>query len=138
MMISFADTDEMRWLTRAVALGVAAAFVLALIGGMPIDIPMPTHAIGLVDPTCGLTRASIALARGDLSSAWQFNPAVFVLAGTVVAVVLRTVWGLTRHRWVSVRMPMTAPRIAIAVVVLAGWWAYQQSNAQFIMDTRYP
>jgi hypothetical protein len=33
---------------------------------------------------------------------------------------------------------MTAPRIAIAVVVLAGWWAYQQSNAQFIMDTRYP
>lgn len=138
MMISFADTDEMRWLTRAVALGVAAAFVLALIGGMPVALPMPTHAIGMVDPTCGLTRASIALARGDLSSAWRFNPAVFVLAGVAVAVVLRTVWGLTQHRWVSIRLPMTAPRIAIAVVVFAGWWAYQQSNAQFIMDTRYP
>jgi len=138
MMISFADTDEMRWLTRAVALGVAAAFVLALIDGMPVALPMPTHAIGMVDPTCGLTRASIALARGDLLAAWRFNPAVFVLAGIAVAVVLRTVWGLTQHRWVSIRMPMTAPRVAIAVVVLAGWWAYQQSNAQFIMDTRYP
>jgi hypothetical protein len=138
MMISFADTDEMRWLTRAVALGVAAAFVLALIGGMPVALPMPTHAVGMVDPTCGLTRASIALAHGDLLAAWRFNPAVFVLAGIAVAVVLRTVWGLTQHRWVSIRMPVTAPRIAIAVVVLAGWWAYQQANAQFIMDTRYP
>jgi hypothetical protein len=137
MMISFADTDEMRWLTCVVALGVAAAFGLALIGGLPVALPMPTHAIGMVDPTCGLTRASIALARGDLSSAWRFNPAAFVLAGFAVAVVLRTMWGLTRHRWVSIRVPMTAPRLAVAVVVLAGWWAYQQSNAEFIMDTRY-
>lgn len=74
LVISFADTDEMRWLTRTVAIGSGMAVVLALTGGMPFALPMPTHAIGLVDPTCGLTRASIAMARGDLVSAWRFNP----------------------------------------------------------------
>lgn len=137
-MITFADTDEMRWLTRAVAFGAAAAVMLALVGGMPFALPMPTHSVGVVDPTCGLTRASIAIARGDLASAWRFNPAAFVLAGIGVAVAVRTVWGLTRHRWATIRLPMTAPRIAMVVVMLAGWWAYQQSNAEFIMNARYP
>ena len=137
-MISFGDTDEMRWLSRAVAFGAAAAVILALIGGMPFALPMPTHGIGMVTPTCGLTRASIAIARGDMASAWRFNPAAFVLAGIGIAVAVRTAWGLARHRWVNLRLTPTAPRIAVAVVVLAAWWTYQQSNAQFIMKTRYP
>lgn len=32
--------------------------LLAVVGGMPFDLPMPTHGIGLVTPTCGLTRVN--------------------------------------------------------------------------------
>lgn len=138
LVISFADTDEMRWLTRTVAIGSGMAVVLALTGGMPFALPMPTHAIGLVDPTCGLTRASIAMARGDLVSAWRFNPAAFLLAAMSVAVIARSLWGLSRHRWATVKVAMTPARVAGAVIVFMGWWAYQQSNAEFIMHTRYP
>lgn len=137
-MMYVADTDEMQWLPRAVAYGVAAAVTLALIGGMPVALPMPTHEIGMVSPTCGLTRASIALARGDVVSAWRFNPAAFVLAGIGIVVAMRTAWGLSRRRWVNIKLAPSAPRVAVAVVAFGAFWAYQQSNAQFIMETRYP
>ena len=86
-MLTIAPTDEMRWLTRTVAIGATTAIVLAVIGGMPLALPMPTHAIGVVDPTCGLTRASTAIARGDFVNAWRFNPVG--ARNSVVAVDLR-------------------------------------------------
>lgn len=138
MMLKFAPTDEMRWLTRTVAIGAVAAVLLAMIGGMPFTLPMPTHAVGIVDPTCGLTRASVAIARGDVANAWRFNPAAFVIAALAVVVSVRTVYGLVAHRWLTVRFTWSPARIGIALVVFAGWWAYQQSNAEFIMTTRYP
>ena len=137
-MFAFAPNDEMRWLTRTVAIGAAMAVMLALVGGMPFALPMPTHAIGVVDPTCGLTRASTAIARGDFPTAWRFNPAAFLLALLGVAVAARTAYGLVTHRWLSVRLAVTAPLLVFVGVVFAGWWAYQQSNAEFIMHTRYP
>lgn len=137
-MLTFAPTDEMRWLTRTVAIGATTAIVLAVIGGMPLALPMPTHAIGVVDPTCGLTRASTAIARGDFVNAWRFNPAAFLLAAAAVAVAARTAYGLTTRRWLTVRFAWNRLRVAAAVVVFAGWWAYQQTNAEFIMHTRYP
>ena len=137
-MFAFAPNDEMRWLTRTVAIGAATAVMLALVGGMPFALPMPTHAIGVVDPTCGLTRGSTAIARGDFATAWRFNPAAFLLALLGVAVAARTAYGLVTHRWLSVRLAVTAPLLVFVGVVFAGWWAYQQSNAEFIMHTRYP
>lgn len=116
-MHSFRPSDEMGWLTRTVAVGGAAAVVLAVTGGMPFSLPMPTHAIGLVDPTCGLTRASTALARGDLVNAWRFNPAAFLLAALAAAVAARTVYGLATHRWLTVHFAWNRRRIALAGVV---------------------
>lgn len=138
MIWTVAERDEMRWLSWTVLIGVGVAVVLAMIGGMPVALPMPTHAVGLVDPTCGLTRASTALARADFVSAWRFNPAAFLIAALAAATAVRAVYGAATGRWVTVRVTWTKRTVIWVLVAVALWWTYQQTNAQFIMDTRYP
>lgn len=99
---------------------------------------MPTHAVGLVDPTCGLTRASTALARADFAAAWRFNPAGFLIAALEGATAVRAAYGAATRRRVTIHMAWTRRSVAVALIVVGLWWAYQQSNAHFIMETRYP
>ena len=92
--------------------GTAAALLLAMIGGSPIDVPMPSHLVGVVTPTCGLTRGTTALVRGDAALAWSYNPAAFVAAGLGVAGLARALIGVTLL------------------------WINQQSTADFVMHAR--
>jgi hypothetical protein len=83
---------------------MVAASVLALVGGTPFDMPMPTHQFGWVESTCGLTRGSTAIARGDLGRAWAYNPASFVAIGVGLLGVARAVVGWVSGSWVTVRL----------------------------------
>jgi hypothetical protein len=126
----------MRWWTWMSFGGVAAAMVLALLGGFPFDTPMPTHGFGWVDPTCGLTRGSTAIARGDLALAWRYNPTSFLVMGFGAAGVIRAGAGIVRGRWLNVSLrlgPVGWALVALAVIALT---AYQQSNAEFIIRSR--
>lgn len=76
---SISTTDSNRWITALALGGLTAATLLSVAGGTPFDLPMPTHAIGLVTPTCGLTRGSTALVGGDAALAWRYNPASVVV-----------------------------------------------------------
>lgn len=54
-----------------------------------IGIRCPINLItGLQCPGCGTTRMAVSLLRGDLSSAWSYNPVVLCMlpAGAVFAV----------------------------------------------------
>lgn len=130
------DTDRMRWVTRLTLAGVIAAVVLAVIGGFPFDTPMPTHAFGWVEPTCGLTRGSTAIARGDFATAWHYNPASFLVMGFGLLGIARTIAGFTTHRWVNVAYRPGRLTWTLAAVAFFGLWAYQQTNADFIINAR--
>ena len=97
---------------------------------------MPTHSFGWVEPTCGLTRGSTAIARGDLGLAWHYNPMSFAVFAFGVAGVVRVVVGAATARWfrVSIR-PRPAGWVLFAVGFVA-LWAYQQTNATFIIESR--
>jgi hypothetical protein len=116
----------------AVGLGIAAAF--AVFGLPDLPLPMPTWAVGVVTPTCGLTRASTALARGQWGLAWAFNPAAYVLAAAAAGVLVRWAVGRRTGRWVNVRIRLTSLGWVAAAVVTATWWAQQQLNAEFVMN----
>jgi hypothetical protein len=51
---------------------------------------------GVPCPGCGMTRALLSLACGDLRAAWRFNPASFVVAPILVGTVIQRVWPRTR------------------------------------------
>lgn len=133
---SIDDHDRMRWWTVLAWGGLASAVVLAAIGGFPFDTPMPTHSVGWVDPTCGLTRGSTAIARGDLGLAWRYNPTSFLVMGFGAAGVARAAIGITKGRWwnASLRLGWGGwLLVALAVVALT---LYQQTNADFIISSR--
>lgn len=136
MKVAIADADDMRWLSWLSVVGVAAAVVLAIIGGFPLDTPMPTHAFGLVEPACGLTRGSTALARGDLALAWDYNPASFLVMAFGAAGILRLAVGMTTHRWVNVSLRPSRVGWLVLLTAFVGLWAYQQTNAEFIINSR--
>jgi hypothetical protein len=130
------DRDCMRWVTRFTLAGIVVAVVLAAIGGFPFDTPMPTHSFGWVEPTCGLTRGSTAIARGDFASAWHYNPASFLVMGLGLLGVLRTGIGFATHRWVNVTYRPGRLVWSLAGAAFVALWAYQQTNADFIINAR--
>ena len=89
-----ARTDN-GWLLSA---GAAAAILLAAVlppGGLPIIGICWFHRLtGLPCPGCGLTRSICAIARGELSAAWSFNPFGFLFFAAAVYCLIRP--GLAR------------------------------------------
>lgn len=130
------DNEETRWVTLVSLVGLLAGLALVLNGGFPVDTPMPTHSFGWVEPTCGLTRGSTALIRGDFALAWRYNPASFLVVGAAIAWLVRTAIGVFSRRWLNLRVrPNSAIWIGLLVAV-GGLWALQQSNAEFIINSR--
>ncbi len=136
MNVAIDRTDRMRWVTGLTLAGIVAAVVLAVIGGFPFDTPMPTHSFGWVEPTCGLTRGSTAIARGDFVTAWRYNPASFLVMGFGLLGIVRTAVGYTSRRWVNVAVRPGRVAWSVAAIAFFGLWAYQQTNADFIIHAR--
>jgi hypothetical protein len=126
-------TDRMRRTSVPALVAAVCAVAFAALGRIPFSLPMPTHLVGAVCPTCGLTRGTVALARGDLALAFRYNPLSLVVPVVVAALGVRQVVGWTRGRWVNVRFRPSRLSWASGVVGLAVLWAYQQAHASFLM-----
>lgn len=111
--------------------GIILAVAGATLGLPPFGIPMPTWEIGVVTPTCGLTRASVALARGEPGLAWAFNPAAFLLAIVATATVVRAFVGKITGRWVDASVAASGHVWSVLIWI---WWANQQLNANFVIN----
>jgi len=113
------------------------AAVLSVSGGtqvlLPIvDLPLPElctlrRFTGINCPGCGLTRSFIALAHGDVRSAWIFNPAgVFWFAAIAFQVPYRSyqLWRI-RRGLDELSFPRGAPfaLLVLAVATLSQWAA---------------
>lgn len=133
---SVEDHDTMRWWSWLSLVGLGAAVVLALIEGFPFDTPMPTHSFGWVEPTCGLTRGSTALVRGDPGLAWRYNPASFAVVAFGIAGITRFAVGTVTGRWLRLAIRPRRSGWILLVFGFVALWAYQQSNAEFIIHSR--
>lgn len=104
-----------RWLiwalTGAAALaGAAALRLVTLTPGADHSICLFRRTVGMPCPSCGLTRAAVALARGDWRAAWLVHPLGPVLAveaalcwlawGAVLAGLLRRPSARTVELWI--------------------------------------
>lgn len=52
--------------------------------------------LGIPCPGCGLTRATIALLRGDVAEALRFHPLVFVALPILAGLAVSSLWGWLR------------------------------------------
>lgn len=135
--VSIGPENRMPRLTWFMGAGIVLAGIFAFVGLPPFDLPMPTWAFGVVTPTCGLTRASTALAKGQFATAWAFNPAAYVLAATAIAAVARFTYAMFTKRWVNVSLRPTRLFWACLGALIVVWWVNQQMHADLIMNTRF-
>lgn len=126
------DADRWPHLVRLVAMGAVCAVALAVFGLPPVDIHGPLHYVRIMDPLCGMTRAIRLLARGQLSLAMTYNPAVVLLPLFAVGVVARWVSGRVSGRWLHLSMRWSVPVVGLAVAAVALLWIRQQAHVDLL------
>lgn len=110
---------------------------MARFGLPPVDIHSPLHHLGVMDPLCGMTRAVVALAMGDVRTALLYNPASLLLAVGAGFICTRSVIGLTRGRWLAATVTWRRTSIVVIVVLTLALWANQQLHADLLMQFGY-
>ncbi|CCB75450.1 MULTISPECIES: DUF2752 domain-containing protein [Streptomycetaceae] len=118
---------------RAVPLalaGGAGAAAMAVFGLPPVDLHGPLHFLGVMDPLCGMTRASRLLVLGHIGDALRYNPAAPALAAGAVAALVKAAWGRAVGRWCTVRLSRHGWAALFWVLVIAGWETNQQADAE--------
>lgn len=121
--------DRPRVRRALVALGIVGAGVAFAFAGPPF---CPTALFfGIPCPGCGLTRATLALMRGDFAAALGFHPLVFVLAPLFAYAVASSLYDYVRGgpagtsgfaAWFSQRTRYGAA-LALLAVALFVWGA---------------
>ena len=119
--VCWTDTDRVRGLGMSASVVLLIGVALAVAGMPPISIHSPLHFVGVMDPFCGMTRGIAATLRGDLRTAWWFNPASPLIVLATLVVVARSAAGTVRGRWLDVaftRPHLLAALVGVALVVL--------------------
>ncbi len=119
-VVKVESRDNAPWLIALAGLAVIGALWLRVAGLPGADLHGPLHEVGIMAPTCGGTRATYLLVRGDLLGAWSWNPLAPLLAIGFVAVVTRFVLGRLSGRWLNIRLPrrVWVGALAVAFAVL--------------------
>lgn len=129
--------DAMQWVSYAAIVIAVVGIICAFLGRIPVDLPMPTHVIGMVSPTCGLTRGTVAIMRGDLALAFDYNPTSFAVLPFTAAGLTRIAWAQMGRGWINVHLRMGKALWIACALAFVALWAYQQSNAAFIMHSHH-
>ncbi|HEU4395588.1 MAG TPA: DUF2752 domain-containing protein, partial [Planctomycetota bacterium] len=111
---------ERRWSPLLLLIALVAASLFLAAG--PIRGECGFRAITGADcPGCGMTRATLALARGDAAGAWRWHPAVFPLVAlAAAALALGLHEGITGRRSLRGAAERYGIRAGIALAVLLG------------------
>jgi hypothetical protein len=122
-------------LKRAAVLALLAAVAAAIaFRGPP---PCPFWALGFPCPSCGLTRALLLAARGDLAAAWIMNPfwpfwafiGAAVLAGFILFIFGAIDMPETPGRWAMGKLSG-----ASAWLIIAAAWSFNLYSKGFNHD----
>jgi len=120
------------------------AAVLSVRGQSQVEVPVIGLALpelcmmrrtwGIDCPGCGLTRCFIAVAHGDLASAWSFNPAgvwLFLIVAFQVPFRAYQLWRIRRGQPELMLSRTAQVVLGIFVVGLIAQWALRLAGMRF-------
>ncbi|MGH9013227.1 MAG: DUF2752 domain-containing protein [Acidimicrobiia bacterium] len=116
--VAWADGDRYARLTRLAMAGTVLAVLFAVAGLPPVGVHSPPHYLGVMAPSCGLTRGTVALFRGSLGDAMRFNPASPLVLIGGLALLARGAAGTITGRWLDARVRVEP--LGWVVLALAG------------------
>jgi hypothetical protein len=125
--------DRHRTWTRIALFGVPLAGLLAAFGLPSIDIHGPLHYLGVMGPTCGMTRGVMWFTRGNLARAWLFNPASFLVAPAMVVLISRAFYGYLTGRWLTVSVRWRPWLWVVPTLFVLALSVHQQINVGVLL-----
>ncbi|MFP5330790.1 MAG: DUF2752 domain-containing protein [Acidimicrobiia bacterium] len=125
--------DRHPTITRLALIGIPLTLLLAVLGLPPIDIHGPLHYLGVMGPTCGLTRGVMWTVRGDLGRAWQFNPASLLVVLTLIGLTIRAAFGRTTGRWLTLHIRQRLWLWLISALLAVLLALRQQNNIDLLL-----
>lgn len=128
------EADRHRLLTALAIVGLVVASLLAVFGMPPVDVHGPTHWVGIMGPTCGMTRGVAATMGGDLARAVAYNPASPLVVAGAMVVVLRGAVGRTTGRWLTFHVHVSRRGWIVIVVGLVLLTVNQQLHADLLLS----
>ncbi|MGH8872991.1 MAG: DUF2752 domain-containing protein [Acidimicrobiia bacterium] len=131
--ISWEGNDRLTTVSRLALVSIPLVVLLALFGLPPGDVHGPLHYLGIMGPTCGMTRGVMWTTRGDLFRAWQFNPASLLVLPTMIGLMARAVYGRVTGRWLNLRIRWRPWLWIIPALVLLLLSIRQQLNVEFLL-----
>jgi len=120
--------------SRLALVGIPLVVLLAIVGLPPVDIHGPLHYLGIMGPTCGMTRGVMWTARGDLARAWQFNPASLLVIPTMVGLTLRITYSRITGRWLNFHIRWRPWLWIIPTVLILLLSIRQQLNVDLLVN----
>jgi len=120
-------------MTRLAGVGLIAALLMAVFGQPPYGFHGPLHYLGVMSPTCGMSRGVMWLMRGNLALAWEYNPASLLVPPVVAVVVIREVFGRFTRRWPNLTVRWNWWMLGLLIVAVATLTVRQQLQAELLM-----
>ncbi len=120
--------------TRLALVGIPLVVLLAIVGLPPVDIHGPLHYLGIMGPTCGMTRGVMWAARGDLVRAWHFNPASLLVIPTMVGLSVRITYSRITGRWLNLHIRRRPWLWIISTVLILLLTIRQQLNVDLLVN----
>lgn len=137
--LSLVARDRHRALTALALAGLVVAGSLAVFGLPGVDLHGPLHAMGIMDPGCGGTRAARLTVLGRWGEAWNYNPAGILAVVGAGFVLARFAVGVVTGRWLDLSIAWTPRRrriVALAVVILLGLLELRQQGRADLLLSR--
>ncbi|MFV0132037.1 DUF2752 domain-containing protein [Streptomyces sp. HMX87] len=131
------ESPNARWWVwgTAGAVVVVAGTAMAAWGMFPVDVHGPGHRVGIMAPTCGLTRSVVSVFRGDLGMAWRYNPLGPLVAFAAAVLLARLAAGAVLGRCPVLRVRPGLVGWTILGLAVVALELRQQSQAELLMTT---
>ena len=128
------DHDRHRTWTGRALLGIPLTVLVSVLGLPPIDLHGPLHYLGIMGPTCGMTRGVMWFSRGDLARAWMFNPASLLVVPAMAVLLTRAALGRLTGRWLSMEVRWRPWLWMIPALLILLLSVRQQLNAHLLLE----
>lgn len=136
------SNQTFHWVILLICIGILTGAALLNVAGSGVVVPGLNHRLpelctlrrltGLSCPGCGLTRCFIALAHGNVTAAWSFNPAGLWLFATIALQLPLRCYQLWRLHWGHQELRLAywgEIAFLIFLVALLGQWAIRLAYA---------
>lgn len=134
VFLRWENHDRHTALTQLAVVGLAAALLMGVFGQPPYGFHGPLHYLGIMSPTCGMSRGVMWITRGNIALAFEYNPASLLALPAGLVALVRAVFGRFTGRWPNFFFRRNWWMLGLLVAAAVALTVRQQLHAELLMN----